>query len=248
MKEAEDVLTGPKERLHLFGFMDETGLLTSPKTDRIFGIGIVVLPKTKHLHDEIIKLRQRSGYTKEFKFSQVRRNNLKLYKQLVDIFFNTIDSRFAALVIDKQKIQIRSPKHTKAYNSFAGELISNVIDISKNKSEYITILADDVSTSINDRYEKEIRQKVRRSLRRDALFGVCRLESHALSEIQLCDVLTGAVAYSFKMQKNLISSPLKSKQELIKYIQNKIGIDQLSKTFKNHCGKNVKFFVTEKQK
>jgi hypothetical protein len=50
------------------------------------------------------------------------------------------------------------------------------------------------------------------------------------------------------MQNNLISSPLKAKQELIKYIQNKIGIDQLSKTFKNHCSKNVKFFVTEKQK
>ena len=98
--------TGPKQRVHLFGFMDETGLLTTPIEDKVFALGLLVLPQTKFTHDEIIKLRQRSNYPKEFKFSAVRHNNLALYKSLVDIFFDTQNARFCTIVIDKQKIGI----------------------------------------------------------------------------------------------------------------------------------------------
>lgn len=237
--------TGPKPLCHLFGFMDETGLLTTPKTDRIFGLGLLIVSKTKYMHDQLVKYRQRKSFNDEFKFSRVRRNNLPLYKGLVDIFFDTVSARFCVLIVDKKNITIK--KHTKAYNSFAGALIAKSIDSSDGShSEYITILADDVSTAIDDGYEKEIKAKVKRVLRRNALYGVCRLESHALTEIQLCDVLLGAVAYSFKIREGILKSPNAAKVDLVKYIQTKLGVAQLSITFDNYGPKGVRFHVIEK--
>lgn len=247
MEEKKLGVTGPKQRLHLFGFMDETGLLSTPTSDKFFGLGIVVLPKTKYLHDEIIKFRQRVGFHDEFKFKNVSRPNLPLYKQFVDLFFSTHNARFGAVMIDKSKTPLRSPKHTRAYNAFAGELVAKIIQpTTSTLTEYITILADDVSTSLSDKYEREMRLKVRRMLRRDALFGVCRVESHALSEIQLCDVILGAVAYSFKLRDGLLSSPKPAKVELVKYVQTKVGAHKLSEAFEKKCAMGIKFTVIEK--
>ena len=247
MKKDTSVIPGPKPRAHLFGFMDETGLLSTPDTDKIFGLGLLLLPKTKYLHDELIKYRQRRSFRDEFKFSHVRRDNLQLYKGLVDLFFDSRNARFCAIIIDKKNVKVRSPKHTKAYNAFAGEMIADAISASNSgSSEYVTILADDVSTAIDDGYEKEIKLKVKRILRRNALFGVCRLESHALTELQLCDVILGAIAYSFKLREGLLKNPNPAKVELMKYVQSKIGIDRLSKTFSNRCKNGVVFSVKEK--
>jgi len=248
MPKDKTAIPGPKARAHLFGFMDETGLLTTPDTDRIFGLGLLILPKTKYLHDQFVKYRQRTGYDGEFKFTNVRRNNLNLYKGFVDLFFETRNVRYSAIMIDKKNIKLRSNKHTRAYNAFAGELIARAISASKDsQSEYITILADDVSTSIDDKYEKEIKAKVNRMLRRNALFGVCRLESHALTEIQMCDVLLGAIAYAFKLRAGVITKPSIYKVQLMKHIQMRIGIDSLSKAFMQHARNGVNFQVQEKQ-
>lgn len=247
MNKDSNVVPGPKARAHLFGFMDETGLLSTPDTDKIFGLGLLLLPKTKYLHDELIKYRQRRLYHDEFKFSLVRRSNLQLYKGLVDLFFESRNARFCAIIIDKKNIKVKSPKHTKAYNAFAGEMIADAISVSsRSNSEYVTILADDVSTAIDDGYEREIKLKVKRMLRRNALFGVCRLESHALTELQLCDVILGSIAYSFKLRENLLKKPNPAKVELMKYVQAKIGVDRLSKTFSHRCKNGIIFSVKEK--
>jgi hypothetical protein len=239
---------GPKPRRHLFGFLDETGLLMSPTTDKFFGLGLLVVPRTKPLHDELIKFRQRQHYDKEFKFANVRRNNLSLYKGLLDIFFDTVQARFCVVIYDKTKIN-KSKSYAKTYNMFAGELISETIlmtEASPN-SEYLSILADDVSTAIDDSFEKEMRSAVKSSLRRNALYGVFRLESHAISEIQLTDVLLGTVAYAYKIREGIIQSgPANAKLELVKYFQTKIGTNNLSASFIRRVKKGVQVKVIEK--
>ncbi len=239
---------GPKPRRHFFGFLDETGLLMSPTTDRIFGLGLLVVPRTKPLHDEILKYRQRQNFNKEFKFTYVRRHNLGLYKGLVDTFLATEQARLCVVVYDKSKMP-RNKNYAKVYNAFAGDLIADTVSMNpaSRASEYLSILADDVSTAIDDSFEKEMKAQVKATLRRNALFGVFRLESHAISEIQLVDVLLGIIAYSFKVRDGQIQSgPMNAKLDLVKYFQAKIGVSSISTSFYHRGRMGVQVKVIEK--
>jgi hypothetical protein len=228
-------ITGPKPPRHIFGFLDETGLLMT--NDRLFGMGLLVPGDNRLFHKEVVKFRQRKGYNDEFKFSLVRRNSLALYKDLVNIFFESPHSRFVAFFYDKQKYKVKNGQYKKAYNSIAGRVIAETIKYSSaNVSEYITVLADDVSTSDDDNFEKEVKNKIKKKLRRNALFGMCRLESHALTEIQICDVMLGTIAYAHKVSMGIIKTPMPAKIELVKHIQKHVGVDLLAE----NCDRKVK--------
>lgn len=237
--------TGPKPRSHLFGYLDETGLLHTPATDRFFGIGIVILQSPRHLHREIIKLKARRQLADEFKFNDVNHNNLPVYKELLDIALNERKLRFLAQIIDKKGKQ--HPHQYKAYNKYAGELIADGIGCSKEKtSEYITILADDVSTNDkDDKFERDVRMHVKKAHRRNALFGIARLESHAVSEIQLVDVLVGTTAYAFKMNEGVVSTR-GAKSQLVKYLQLKLDLNQLADNVKAHKKNGIFIKISHK--
>jgi len=234
-------ITGPKPPRHVFGFLDETGLLMSD--NRLFGMGLMVPGNNRKLHKELVKYRQRTNFNEEFKFSLIRRNTVELYKGLIDIFFENQETRFVALFFDKELYKVRNKQYKKAYNTIAGKLVAETVKLSpKNYSEYITVLADDVSTADDDNFEKDVRNKVKNELRRNALFGMCRLESHALTEIQLCDVLLGLVAYAHKVDMGIIEKPMKAKLELVKYIQKRVGVSKLS----DNCEMRIRMGVTFK--
>jgi len=72
---------------------------------------------------------------------------------------------------------------------------------------------------------------VREKIKRNALFGIVRVESHAISELQLVDVLLGSVGYAFKLKYNN-QPPSKGKLAVLKHIQNKLNINIMSESFK----------------
>lgn len=239
--------TGPKPRLHAFGYLDETGLLHSPATDRVFGMGLIVSPNTRELHRAIINLKNKRRYHKELKFSEVTTQNLPVYLDLIDIFFACTNARFHALIIDKsQKPVLKRGTHQSAYNKFAAELIAD--SVGKNKgtaSEYITILADDISTRRDDKFEKVVRERIKTKHRRNALFGIARLESHAVSEIQMVDVLLGLVAYAFKIKYGLVHGS-GAQLRLLKHLQVKLGKVFLAQTQQISLARGEIFEIIEK--
>lgn len=240
-----DLTTGPKPRSHIFGFLDETGLLHTPPTDRFFGLGLVIVQNPRQLHRDILKLKNKQHFYNEFKFAQISNMNLQIYKNLVDICLATSGLRFNCYIVDKTRMS--KGHHIRSYNGYAGYLIANAIDQADSKvSEYITILADDVSTnSLDDQFEKMVRMRINRVTRRNALFGICRLESHAVTELQLCDVLVGAVAYAHKMGTGNVSTR-GAKAHFVKYIQSKLNTHSLSQDLNLHLRNGVMFCVKEK--
>jgi len=239
-----DANSGPKPRSHIFGYLDETGLLHTPPTDRFFGLGLVIVQNPRQLHRAIIKLKNKQHYYKEFKFSNVNPRNLAIYKQLIDICFATHGLRFNSCIVDKTKL--KKGHHVRTYNGYAGYLIANAIDQADEKvSEYITVLADDVSTnSIDDQFEKMVRARIKTVTRRNALFGICRIESHAVTELQICDVLIGAVAYAHKMQVGNVSTK-GAKAQIVKYIQTKINAFALTQDMNLHLRNSIMFCIKE---
>lgn len=241
----KDSNTGPKPRSHVFGFLDETGLLHSPQTDKFFGLGLVILPSPRSLHRGIIQLKNSRHYHEELKFSSVSSRNLQIYKDLIDQILSTQGLRFSCRIVDKTQKTTRN--HVRSYNGYAGYLIAHSIDQGDaSKSEYITVLADDVSTnSISDQFEHMVRDRIKKVVRRNALFGICRLESHAVTEVQVCDLLLGAVAYAFKMSDGAVSAR-SAKAKLVKYIQQRLNIYSLSQDMDLHLRNGVVFKITTK--
>lgn len=241
----KELTPGPKPRAHVFGFLDETGLLHTPPTDRFFGLGLIVLPSPRSLHRGVIQLKNSHHYHHEFKWSDVSSQNLPIYKRLINEVFSATGLRFNCNIIDKT---IKSTNnHVRSYNGYAGYLIAYSIDQQdRNKSEYITVLADDVSTnSVNDRFERMVRERIIRVTRRNALFGICRLESHAVTEIQVCDVLLGAVAYAFKMSSGSVSTK-SAKAKLVRHIQSKLNTPSLAQAVDLRLRNGVIFKITTK--
>jgi hypothetical protein len=228
---------------YVFGFVDETGLLYTPKTDRVFGLGLLKLHHPSNLHRAIINFKNSRQVRKEFKFTDVRHHNVALYKDLIDLFFQTPNENFSCLMFDKRKVDIDhffSSDYHKAYNAFTAKLIAE----SLNKGEYIAVIADDVSTPKSDNYEKEVKNKVKIKARRNALFGICRVESHAVSEIQMTDVLLGTVAYAFKLKYKLIRLNQRgAKYRLVQHLQKKLGVSDLSQKFRKRLKKGCSFAI-----
>ncbi len=232
---------GPKQRRDLQGYIDETGVLHR-KEDRIFGLGLICSPHINVLQRELLRFRNRANFHSEFKFSQIATQNVLYYQGLIDEVFKAPETMFACVIYDKEKLVIKN--HIKAYNSFCGKLIGDVImSLGDNFSDYITILADDLSTSKDDHFEREIKAKVKRITRRNAVTNIIRLESHAVTEIQICDVLLGTIAYAFKIEKGLVA-PNKAKLQVVKYLQKKLRVPVISTDLERRV-KGVRFKITE---
>ena len=131
----------------------------------------------------------------------------------------------------------------RAYNSFCARLISKSLGV----SDYVAVLADDRNTKKSDNFEKQIREKIKQHTRRNALFGICKLESHAVSEIQMVDVILGTVAYAYKIKLGIIKPGAKpnAKLSFVKYLQKKINIDNLSGELDLNLRNKVRFHVEE---
>lgn len=218
---------GPKNTTSVFGFLDESGLLHTPKEDRVFALGLIKLRQPSLIHRQIIRLKQQNNFKGEFKFTNLEYKNLNFYKDFTDIFFSTPNSYFSAIVFDKINLDIKKfhKDQFSAYNAFSAKLIAESLDA----GEYICVIADDVTTPKGDHFEKEMRKKIQKRLRRNALFGVTRAESHGFSELQLSDVLLGAVAYAFKIKYKLVKPSKRSPElKLIKHIQKRLNIPLLA--------------------
>lgn len=242
-----DTKPGPKTTINTFGFLDEVGLLHTPQEDRVFGLGLLKLRHPAHLHKEIIRYKNKIRFHDEFKFSNVRDANLKIYKGLLDVYFDTHFTDFSVIIFDKKYLDIKNVfknNHFKAYNAFCAMLIIKSLDT----SEYITVIADDVSTPKADHFEKEVKEKIKGKLRRNALFGICRLESHAISEIQVVDVLLGTIAYSFKIKYGLVKlNRRNAKFKLMQHLQKHLNISLLSTSGEYHLRFGRKFLLKEFQ-
>lgn len=200
------------------------------------------------MHRELINFRNRSKYHKEFKFNDIGTHNVLYYKGLIDEFFKVPQSAFSCFVYDKKNMDIKKyfgGNHEKAYNSFCGKLIADSLSLlGNNHTDYITVLADDVSTSKDNHFERDVKDKIKSITRRNAISNIIRLESHAVTEIQLVDVLLGAVAYAFKVENSFLK-PSKAKLQTVKHIQKHLRVPALSANIERRVRNGVKFKVKE---
>jgi hypothetical protein len=73
---------------------------------------------------------------------------------------------------------------------------------------------------------------------------MCRLESHAVSEIQLCDVMLGTIAYAYKIKHGLVKAK-QGKVDIVKHLQKRLGVDLISESLDRKLPGKKRFTITE---
>lgn len=208
----------------LFGFIDETGVLSNDPNQRFFALGILKLENTSSLFEEIKRLKDRNQKSKgfEFKFTGIKKNSdLKIHKELIDICLANPEFSFACIVVDKQ-----NPNHTIDTSTWQMQLTLAKKHIKSNvkAGEKIAIIADYLSKpNSSDKYFEDELQKLNK------VFNACMIESDSSVFVQVVDILIGCIVYSYKIEHKLSATKNTPKGKLVQYIE-----DKLLLAFKNH--------------
>ncbi len=183
-------------------------------------------------------IRDRAHFYEELKWANVddRQRYLLQYEEIVRAFFATSWTTFSCYVLDKRSIDpvARFGNLWRAYE----ELAALEVAYNTHEDELVTVLADNMSTPANVDFEGELRRNVQE--RGKMIGAVLRVDSKGVSLVQVADLLMGAVAYAYKLDAGLISSPNRSKAALASRIAAHVGATRLCEPIRTR-----KFRVTE---
>lgn len=213
----------------LFGFIDETGVLSNSKQQRFFALGLLKLENTSALFESIQKLKDKYEKKKgfEFKFTDIRRDqHLEIYKEVIDICFNYPEFSLSCIIIDKDADNHSSPDSTWEMQL---DLSKNHIKRNVKADEQIAIIADYLSKpKASTRYFENELQRLKR------VFNACMIESHSSVFVQIVDIFIGCIVYRYKIEHGL-EVDTTPKGKLVKYIEYKLEDALIS--HKNSSGK-----------
>jgi len=220
---------------NLFGFIDETGVLSKDPNQRFYALGLLKIAETAPLYCELVLLRNRilSVMTRlekpfEFKFNHINRTNYKHYRTLIDLYFSFPQAAFCSFVVDKEAPGFQLEKYFRdvweAYIGYSRLLVHK----NMASGDKVCILADYYSKpkASTKFYEVELAKPDDKG--NNPVFNVCMLESHASMYVQLVDVLVGCVVYDFRLQATPNVKANEFKKGLVELVRRKLSVDSLA--------------------
>jgi hypothetical protein len=216
-------------------FLDETGLLNSPR-DRFFSIGMVKCPRPYEILLEVEKIRHRYNYVHEAKWNRIFPKTLPICKMFLDELFKVIildsETKFCMMIVDKKGKYFKSHYNNdpfKAYEDFSIQLLKGNI----SPDEIVSVIADESPVPSGSRYETNVKDNINTSFKRLAVHGICKVDSKGNDLLQIVDLLVGAITYDLKIHHKLAgkgkSIRTQCKIDLLNYIKNKIGAKSFTK-------------------
>ena len=170
------------------------------------------------------KFRDKKHYYKEFKFSDITKGSLALYKDLISDTVSCGDLSFRCFLADRSKADPveRFGDQWQAYLKMAEQLVTGALSF----NEVSSVLADNYSTPDHVKFEEDLRDRVNRRMQRMALTTVVRLDSRSSDGLQIVDMLTSAAAFEFRAEAGLAShdSP---KGQMAEHVRAVLGVPSL---------------------
>jgi len=215
-----------------FCFLDESGSLNS-RADQFFTVGLIKCSQPYYLNSKIIYERNKRHFHDEMKFNKLSQRNIDFAKYAIDSIFKTRSVSFYSYSLDKQGdyfIKHFNDNPWQAYEDISIRLIESALP----DNEILIIIADHILTPKDIRFEINVKRKINDRLKRLAIAGVCRFDSHSNDLLQLSDLIVGAINYDLKKQTRLIPADSKCKNEFLEYLKSNIGITTFASGFKNY--------------
>lgn len=180
------------------------------------------LEKTREISTRISEIKQRHGLKKttEIKWVKASPAKLQLYIDLMDYFFDDDDLRFRAVIIpDKSKLDHRkfnSQDHDLWYYKMYFTMLKTLLKPGNSYRIYIDI--KDTNGTEKVRHLEQVLANNAYDFSRDMVQRVQQVRSHEAGQLQLADLLIGALSY---INRNLNESAAKVK--LVERMQERSG-------------------------
>lgn len=219
-------------------YCDESCHLENDNSD-VMVLGCISCPKelVKSLNAQIRQLKEKHNISKtaETKWTKVSLGKIEFYKELIDLFFNTPQLNFRA-VIAQNKSLLDHAAHNQDHDGWyykmyylllrnvveVGDIYRVYVDIKDTKgSEKLSLLQDVLNRSLYNFYEETVER-------------IQLIRSDEVELIQLNDLMIGAISYV-----NRGCNTSKAKLELVEHMMNHTGLSLKHKTAKDYNKFNI---------
>ena len=197
-------------------FIDESGSKSS--AGKYFTIGAIKTYLPGRLSWELRNLKERYNFKDEFKFTKVKNDTLPIYKEAIKIARRT-NTLIAAFVLDSR---ISDQFGNRPTWKVQADLTTQLVKGNIKRKELATVVADVITTPKSISLAETVKNSLNNKLKSLVVVGAMDIDSKASSELQLADLVAGAVNYERKARSGLTGADMDSftpKSQLVKYIQ-----------------------------
>lgn len=199
------------------------------------GLGVMVLGAVKCPKDQrmriskeikAIKTRHKLPSDFEIKWTKVSKTKLPFYLELINYFFNTPELSFRGLVVP-DKSRLNHSQYSSSHDEFYYKMYFQLINVMLENSNKYNVYLDIKDTQGSQKVEKlqEVLANANYDFDREMIQKIQQVHSHEVAQLQLADLIIGALGY---VNRGLESSS--SKLEIIKRIQNLSGLSLTKST------------------
>lgn len=190
----DDVVRVPSRYPTSLVFIDESG--SKATASQFFVVAAIKLREPGKLARAIRDVRDRTGFDRELKFSEITRGSLPVYYSLIDEL-EASDARLAACVV-----------RGEVYNPFAGrkqvwqvhaEVITQLLVGCINRRELVGVLMDGISTPRGCSLEDTVRKAANRRLGGTSVVTAACLDSRTNDVLQVADMVAGAILHERRL-------------------------------------------------
>ena len=188
------------------------------------------LEKTKEIAVRIREIKAQHGLPANFEIKWVKVSPAKLsfYLDVLDYFFDDDDLHFRGLIADKTRL--RHKEHNQTHDDWYYKMYFDMLKVILFPHSRYRIYIDIKDTRSQSKVENlqklhEVLSNNMYDFRREVIERVQAVHSHEVEQLQLADLLIGAVAYA---NRNLQTS--QAKLELVNRLRERSGYRLTSKT------------------
>jgi hypothetical protein len=176
----------------------------------LFGAIWCPAEKTRAIAAHLREIKLDHGLSSDFeiKWSKVSPGKLAFYQQVLQYFFTTQELHFRVLVVS-DKSQLRHEQFDQDHDTFYFKMYFALLKMLLNPHSRYRIYLDIKDTRSGDRIEK-LREVLSTSIydfSSEIIERVQAVRSHEVEQVQLADLLIGAVGYA---NRGLTDSPAKT--------------------------------------
>lgn len=207
----------------------------------IMTLGLIRCPldKTREIAIRLREIKLKHGLSPKFeiKWNKVSISKIGFYQDIVDYFFDDDDLYFRAVVAPKINLnhQQYAQSHDDWYYKMMFYLVGYALDPSKKNRIYLD--KKDTQSAEKVRKLHDVLCNAQYDFNRNIIQRVQVVESHAVEQLQLADLLLGLVAY---VNRGLTSN--EGKMKLIERVKQRTGLSLTQSTLREEAKFNLFFW------
>ncbi len=194
---------------------------------------------SKAIAEQIRNIKRKHGFAPQYEVKWIKAASEKkftFYKDLLEFFFFSDTLHFRALIAHKQHLDHSrfQQTHDDWYYKMYFQLINNILSPCSCYNIYLDIK----DTRSNDKTQnlKSIMENSHYAIGEDLIKKIQLIRSHEIEQIQLCDLLIGAIQYKFNRPNSRVSN---GKQKILNFLESKSTKDLSKNTFLRESKFNI---------